>query len=122
VPITLEADLQTLTKLAKIGQTTLPDGVAACCAAGGGGPLANYTGGLGGVVANTTVNTSAISEAVNASYAPPANAPSSLAGRLINNGGLTDCKVRAGLGLGRGLGLGAPAAGLISCAPRESDP
>lgn len=103
VPITLEADLQTLTKLAKIGQAALPDGVAACCAAGGaGGPLANYTSGLGGVVANTTVNNAAISDAVNSTYVPPANAATSLAGRLINNGGITGCRVRAAAAAGEG--------------------
>lgn len=96
MPPTLHSDLVRLAKLARVGQADLPESVAACCASAGAGGAAfkPYTAALESLLVGAKVNATAVAEAVNAT-AVPANggdAPRSLAGRLLNTGGVAGCK------------------------------
>lgn len=105
VPITLHSDLVRLTKLAKVGQTNLVDATRQCCSGSASNPFAPFTNNLEALIAAATVNVSAIAAAVVTSdgvnfAGPPA---ARMSGRLLDNGGVKDCKVRA---RGRGGGGG----------------
>lgn len=100
VPGTLSADLVRLVKLAKVGQQSIVDSISLCCNGSASTPFANYTSSLDNVVANAGVNVSSILAAVNGSNSNSGSSgtgsttpPSQLAGRLMDNGGIKDCKV-----------------------------
>lgn len=99
VPITLHADLVRLAKLAKVGQTGLAEGVKNCCG-GSANAFAPYISGLEDAINSAIVNVTAIAGAVVVPDAErdgfrtlTAGAAMKLAGRLLDNGGIKDCKV-----------------------------
>jgi hypothetical protein len=96
VPITLHSDLVRLTKLAKIGQTNLLDATKQCCRGqGASNPFLPFTTSLEELINGAAVNVSAIAEAlvVNTRLAAAGLPVSKLAGRVLDNGGVKDCKV-----------------------------
>jgi hypothetical protein len=101
-PITLHSDLVRLTKLAKIGQQALGDSVRTCCGGATNNPFALYTAGIEDTINAAVVNVSAIAAAVVATDHDVGltAATQTLSGRLMNNGGVKDCKVRAARGVG----------------------
>jgi hypothetical protein len=104
VPITLHSDLVRLAKLARVAQVDLAASVTACCGGGSASPFLPFTASLEDLVSRAAVNVTAIAGTVGggdgsgAAGGPAAEAgPAAevLAGRLIDNGGVRDCKVRA---------------------------
>ncbi|KAI8463993.1 MAG: hypothetical protein J3K34DRAFT_129482 [Monoraphidium minutum] len=96
VPITLHSDLVRLTKLGKVGQVNLVEAVKACCGGGGSGPFEPFTSSLEELLSGASVNVSAIAAAVvtggdggGLPQGPPAT---KLVGRVMDNGGVKDCK------------------------------
>lgn len=134
IPLTLAADMLRLAKLAKIAQVDVAVGVHHCCAAnatggiipesgqqpgspdGGAAAFTNFTGGaLEEKISQAAVNVSSILSGLPPvlivdDTAPEAPAVTKLAGRVINSGGLTNCKVgRQGCLVGGGMhSAGAP--------------
>jgi hypothetical protein len=100
IPITLHSDLIRLTKLAKVGQVELVASVQQCCAGSTSDPFTpTYTSGLESVVSSTQINGTAVAATVENAGALGGGSgttptpTTSLAGRLINNGGITGCTV-----------------------------
>jgi hypothetical protein len=99
VPASLQSDLVRISKLAKVAQVDLVESVKACCEGSASNPLQQYTSSLESLVSQAVVNTTAIAAALG--DGPGSNSTDDgsppvarLAGRLINNGGVKDCKVR----------------------------
>jgi hypothetical protein len=107
VPITLHSDLVRLAKLARVGQESLVSSVSQCCT-GAGGSFDRFTSSLEDLVNAAAVNVSAIAATVaatadNSTLEAGSTAVSKLQGRLLNNGGIKDCVVRAQLGYASGI-------------------
>jgi len=99
VPITLHSDLVRLTKLAKVGQQNLIDSTKQCCSGSADNPFAPFINSLEGAIAAAVVNATAIAEALVSSFDPghdmirfESGKNSAIAGRLIINGGIEQCK------------------------------
>lgn len=102
MPITLQADLVRLAKLARVGQHDLYYAVQQCCSNSSSSPFTSIATGLEALVTQAAVNVSAITGAVfggadgsgggSSSGGSSANV-TKLAGRLLNNGGIKGCKV-----------------------------
>jgi hypothetical protein len=95
VPITLHSDLVRIAKLARLGQEGIRASVKQCCTGASASPFAVYTTSLEDLITKASVNVSAIASAVAGSGASsgPTKPSTKLSGRLLNNGGIKDCKV-----------------------------
>eukprot|EP00882_Tetradesmus_deserticola_P014624 GHRQ01015557.1.p1 GENE.GHRQ01015557.1~~GHRQ01015557.1.p1 ORF type:complete len:232 (-),score=41.00 GHRQ01015557.1:123-818(-) len=95
VPPSLQEDLLTITRAARVVQSDLYNSTKLCCSSTpqSTAPFMQYTSNLGGVLSSAPVNQTAVLETGSYPAATPSTSSPVMAGRLLNSAGVKNCVV-----------------------------
>jgi hypothetical protein len=95
VPASLQEDLLTITRVARVVQSDLHNSIKQCCSTTpvSTAPFAQYTTNLGEIITTAPVNTTAVLESGSFPTEVPTTAIPLLTGRLLNSAGVKNCVV-----------------------------
>eukprot|EP00882_Tetradesmus_deserticola_P028007 GHRQ01031169.1.p1 GENE.GHRQ01031169.1~~GHRQ01031169.1.p1 ORF type:complete len:693 (+),score=168.67 GHRQ01031169.1:263-2080(+) len=93
VPPSLQEDLLTITRAARVVQSDLYNSTKLCCSSTpqSTAPFTQYTSNLGGVLSSAPVNQTAVLETGSYPAATPSTSIPVMAGRLLNSAGVKNC-------------------------------